>query len=282
MYLHPNLALICPLDGKPLARYEDQLSCDNGHSFDIARQGYVNLLPVQQKKSKQPGDSKEMIIARHRFLEAGYYLPVADKLNEIVASLTAGDSGITLLDAGCGEGYYLAHCLQFLKCLSVTRDVVCLGMDISKPAIIAAAKRKDEITWVVGTNKSPPVEIQSVDIIICMFGFYDMDVFAKALKPGGYVILADADNEHLLELRQIIYPYIKSASARRDFSGFDLLSSLSLNYTIRLDQSTLADLLLMTPHLYRAPKVGKEAVKALSALNLTVDVLFRVFQCHKT
>ena len=146
MFLSSYLPLICPLDNKRLTRKADQLSCENGHSFDIARQGYVNLLTVQQKKSKQPGDSKEMIVSRRRFLEAGYYAAISDKLNEIVARLSAGDKPITVLDAGCGEGYYLTHCLQYLENLHADKDIVCVGMDISKPAIVAAAKRSNENT----------------------------------------------------------------------------------------------------------------------------------------
>ena len=103
--------LICPIEGEPLDVDAKRLFCKNGHSFDIARQGYVNLLPVQHKRSKQPGDSKEMVVARARFLNSGVYTPLAEELAEIYLYLLEDmnkldDQQLCLMDAGCGEGYY--------------------------------------------------------------------------------------------------------------------------------------------------------------------------------
>ena len=278
MYISPQLPLIWPLEGKRLARHNNQLCCENGHSFDIARQGYINLLPVQQKNSRDPGDSKEMIASRHRFLESGHYTPISKTLNELIPGLLTKSCSINILDAGCGEGFYLQHCQRYLKTTAPDKTIAYLGMDISKAAIIAAAKRAKDITWVVGTNKHPPVETGSIDIAICMFGYYDPAVFARILKPSGYVILADPGPEHLLELRKIIYPYIKESSVQECVTAMDLCNENSLRYSMALNKEQISDLLIMTPHLYRAPRAGKEAVRDLLEIDLTVDVLFRIYQ----
>lgn len=278
MYISPHLNLLCPLDGKYLTQHDNQLICAGGHYFDIARQGYVNLLPVQYKKSKNPGDSKAMVDARHRFLESGYYENISKNLNSITTNLSRQMALNTIFDAGCGEGYYLTRCFEELKSNSTCQGLACIGMDISKPAIISAAKRHKGITWVVGTNKHPPFEQNSIDAIICMFGFYDIEVFLKILQPDGYLILADPGDEHLIELRRIIYSYIKETSSREEILGFDLVEKSSVKYTIQLERESLADLMVMTPHLYKASKEGKETIEKLSELGVTVDVVFRVFK----
>ena len=278
MYLSPQITLICPLDGMPLSQQGNSLCCVNKHSFDIAKQGYVNLLPVQYKKSKQPGDSKAMIDARSRFLNAGYYDRISQKLNDLVSGLLLDKSHINILDAGCGEGFYLDACMRSINNNYPDKGLACLGLDISKPAIVAAAKRNRQITWLVGTNKAPPVAEHSIDIVICMFGFCELAILHKILKPGGYVILVDAGTEHLLELRKILYPIIRSSDKQNDFRDFELIDNELINYNIQLNQREIADLLLMTPHLYRATKEGKDAAQELEQIQLTVDVLFRVLK----
>ena len=162
--------LACPIDGKPLIRTDKQFVCEKGHTYDVARQGYVNLLPVHFKRSRQPGDSKAMIMARTQFLESGIYQPIADTLNEIVSGQIINDKDVCILDAGCGEGFYFDALMNFLNCNPDSNNVSLIGLDISKDAIIHASKRTKQISWIVGTNRQPPLLHESVDIIICMFG----------------------------------------------------------------------------------------------------------------
>ena len=130
MRVIPFERLICPLCHEPLLCNGKSFSCDNGHSFDCAKQGQVNLLPVQQKRSRDPGDSKEMVQSRRDFLNQGLYLPLAAQLADLVCSLMAKrpsgvtSSEFTLLDAGCGEGYYLSHIADKLSAagFSLCRD----------------------------------------------------------------------------------------------------------------------------------------------------------------
>lgn len=286
----PASNLTCPLDQHALTLQERSLKCSAGHSFDIAKQGYVNLLPVQKKNSKDPGDSKEMIQARQRFLQSGLYQPISDQLNQRVAahlptepSAEQRQNGISILDAGCGEGYYLSRLAAENQRFTDTDAIELIGVDISKWGVQAATKYPHPITWLVGTNAQLPVEDHSVDLIICMFGFYQLEWFARALKPGGKVILAEAGPEHLIELREIIYPEVR----RRDVPalndaeahGFQQLEQSQINFKPQtLNQAQIQDLLVMTPHLYRASYEGKQAAQALTELELSAEVVFRVLQ----
>ncbi len=275
--------LACPIDGKSLNIRDQQLVCEQGHTFDIARQGYVNLLPVQHKRSKQPGDSKEMILARTQFLNSGRYEPIAKKLAEIILERTSDNNEICLMDAGCGEGYYLDYIFNVLKDKPGCNDLSLVGLDISKAAIVQSAKRNKLITWVVGTNRQPPVDDGSVDIILCLFGFQSLNVFYKKLKPDGKVILVDPGAEHLKELRKIIYAEVKQSEPQDlsdiEESEFLLIDRQSLNYKMgEIKREQLSNLLIMTPHFYRATKAGKEAAAKVNQLDLTVDVVFRVLE----
>jgi len=280
----PSVNLICPLDQQPLTLEGRSLKCASGHSFDIAKQGYVNLLPVQKKKSKDPGDSKEMIQARQRFLQAGLYQPISDQLNQLVSEQldVSGNKSVTILDAGCGEGYYLSRLATENKLIEKTQ-VELLGVDISKWGVQAATKYQLPITWIVGTNAQLPVEPGSLDLIICMFGFWQPEWFAKVLKPGGKVILAESGVDHLIELREIIYKEVhrKNVPELKDIAevGFKLIDQQQLEFRpATLNKEQVQDLLVMTPHLYRANYEGKQSAQQLDQLDLTAQVVFRVLQ----
>ena len=275
--------LVCPIDGNRLVVDEKQLRCENGHTFDIARQGYVHLLPVQAKRSKNPGDSKEMIVARTDFLNSGVYQPIANRLTELVVEHYEADSDFCLLDAGCGEGYYLDYVYNRLNTSDNSRAYSFIGLDISKPAIVASAKRNKAIDWLVGTTRQPPIELNSVDIILCMFGFGSLEGFHKLLKPGGILILVEAGENHLNELKEIIYEEARKSKSKNEDAdethGFSKPVTESLQFKSgALDNVQINNLLLMTPHLFRASKEGKIAAANLNVLDVTVDVVFRILQ----
>ena len=271
--------LACPLDGTVLEFKDKQLVCANGHSFDIARQSHVNLLPVQFKKSKNPGDSKAMITARSEFLRRGYFSNIAQQLVEISHTHLEDRPDICLLDAGCGEGYFLNTIAQHFEKLDTAGKASFIGLDISKYAIVAASKRTNHITWIVGTNKHFPVLPKSLDVIYSHFGFPIYDEFSKALKTGGKIILTEAGPEHLIELRNVIYPQLKTHGSKSKTSTecVNLLETYSLTYKITdVPQLDIHNLLVMTPHLYRASKEGKEAAARLDQIDLTIDVTISV------
>ena len=277
MNVTPFYLLACPLDGAPLQRSGAAWRCAAGHSFDVASQGYTNLLPVHHKRSRDPGDSKEMVAARRRFLNAGFYQPIAAAVSRaVLAGLSSGMTA-SCLDAGCGEGYYLR---QLVAAAGDGPTLAILGLDISKWAVLAAAKQEQRPNWVVGSNANLPVLPASIDRLLCLFGFPVYPEFARVLKPGGLLLQVDSGPDHLRELREIIYPALKPErpSAFVVPDGFTMHSSETLRYALNISGAEqIGDLLAMTPHLYRATAEGRARAAALTALSLTVDVRLTCF-----
>lgn len=269
--------LICPLDGTALSLHERSWRCPHGHSFDVAKQGYVNLLPVQNKRSKDPGDSKAMVQARQRFLARGTYQPLA----QVIADAVLENGEQSLLDAGCGEGYYLRHIIDGAE--QVSTDVTVAALDISKWAVQAAAKQDKRITWLVASNNSIPLTDHSVDTLLCVFGFPVSAEFKRVLKPGGRLLMVDPAPQHLIELKRIIYPEVKTKADDLPVSSAEwaLSSEQRLTFTVELtDNDSIQDLLIMTPHLYRSSKEGRERAGQLDKLSLTADIWVRIFTAN--
>jgi 23S rRNA (guanine745-N1)-methyltransferase len=273
MNISPFLSLACPLDGAPLQRDGSAWRCASGHCFDIAGQGYINLLPVQQKRSRDPGDSKEMVAARRRFLNAGHYQPIAAAVSRSALAGLLPGSAAACLDAGCGEGYYLRQLAAAAS--GAGQPLALLGLDISKWAVLSAAKQERRPNWVVGSNANLPVLPGTLDRLLCMFGFPVYREFARVLKPGGQLLQVDAGPDHLRELREIIYPTLKAErpAGRATPEGFTCLPGETLNFAVVLaGPEQIADLLAMTPHLYRASAEGRARAAALTALTVTADI----------
>ena len=282
MNVTPFLALNCPLDGTPLRRSDASWRCSVGHCFDAAAQGYTNLLPVQNKRSRDPGDSKEMVAARRRFLESGAYQPIAAAVSQaVLADLPPGS--LACLDAGCGEGYYLRQLADAAERSSEQQTLALLGLDISKWAVISAAKRDKRSNWIVGSNANLPVPTAALDRVLCMFGFPVYAEFARVLKTGGLLLQVDAGPDHLRELRETIYPTLKAERTTPTAipDGFTPDTTESIRYSLDLvGQAQIADLLAMTPHLYRATAEGRAKAAALTALTVTVDVRLICLRRH--
>lgn len=292
MTVRPFEQLACPLDGEPLQRKDNAWACPQGHSFDIARQGYVNLLPVQKKKSRDPGDSKAMVVARQAFLAAGFYQPIADAVaaalldgagadtNNDAAPGSDSEPALSCLDAGCGEGYYLRQLAAHAESQSA-KSLKLLGLDISKWAVQSAARQDKKMAWVVGNNANLSVLPGSLDRVLCMFGFPVYAEFQRVLKPGGRLIMAETGADHLRELREIIYPVVKEGRTESNQvpEGFKLVKSEQVRFSVLIPSAEqIGNLLVMTPHLYRASAEGVKKAEALAALRVTVDVGVRVFE----
>ena len=282
----PITTLACPIDGAPLVVAAGAvLRCAQGHSFDRAREGYTNLLVVQHKASADPGDSRGMVAARRRILDAGHFAPIAARAAEIVLDLLGGDRSeqpFRVVDAGCGEGTYLAAIATAANARAA-RPIQVAGVDISKWAVQAAAKRHKDCFWAVASNRRLPFAPGSVDLILSMFGFPLWDAFAAVQPAGARVLLVDPGPAHLIELRSVIYPEVKPSEPPvlniAEAAGYQLEREQRLQFRFGLVGATpIADLLAMTPHDHRAPLAGRQALAQLARLDLTGDVVFRTLR----
>jgi len=263
--------VICPICGQPLTRSPHSWHCENKHSFDVARQGYVNLLPVQQKHSIAPGDSREMVSARRSFLDRGYYLPIAEQLRRLVKPLAPQ----CILDAGCGEGYYLSHLSDIPERW---------GIDISKEAVRFAAARDKSTHWLTATAAHLPFQDTTFDGVLSMFAFTALAEFARVLKPSGFFLQVLAGKSHLTELKKIIYPEIieKEKNLQPELHGFTLKESHTLEFSFHLHSNDeIMQLFSMTPHIHRIGKGGAQALAQTRELTDQAQVIFNVYQVDK-
>lgn len=239
--------LICPICSEALHQLDNGVQCPQGHRFDRARQGYLNLLPVQHKKSRDPGDNAAMVEARRRFLDAGHYAPLARRL----AELAAEQSPSRWLDIGCGEGYYTARLAEALPAADG------YALDISREAVKRACRRAPQLTWLVASMARIPLADASCDLLASVFSPLDWQEASRLLAPGGGLLRMGPTREHLLELRSRLYDEVRDYDDEKHLAlippGMQLAHSETLSYPLQLDSAEArADLLAMTPHGWRA------------------------------
>ena len=244
------MEFLCPICGGSLTRQEKRYCCPGGHSFDIARQGYVNLLPVQQKHSMDPGDTREQVLSRRAFLDTGIYAPILEAVTE--AARKWGASG-EILDVGCGEGYYCAG-------LSKALGLPLTGVDISKEAVRWAAGRYKGPNWLCATAAHLPVKDGSVGLLTSLFALTLEGEFHRVLGPRGLFIQVLAAPDHLLGLKSIIYDQLthKPKDSTPDLPGFTLLESRKISFGFTIAGEQIPWLLSMTPHVFRIGKAGAQ------------------------
>lgn len=272
--------LNCPVCQHSLNGDNKHLECTNRHSYDAARQGYWNLLLANQKRSKDPGDNAEMIQARRSFLELGYYQPLAERVACQVAKVAQQQNSPRILDMGCGEGYYTVQMQQQLDQLESAAKLA--GLDISKHAVKAACRLSKEITWTVASGANMPVAEQSLDLISVLFSRLMPEEFARTLKPGAHLLIAYPGDQHLIELRELIYDEVRQSEfdpATVLGSRFTLDETETVNYPFTLQtQQEIQQLVAMTPHGWRIGQNAKDKLVALDQLTLTLDVRLALFR----
>jgi len=265
------MELLCPVCGLELKKTERTWRCPNNHCFDEARQGYVNLLTVDRKHAKHPGDTKEQVAARKAFLDAGFYTPIA----ETVCRMTAPLQPKAVLDAGCGEGYYLT---QLQRQLPRTEFA---GVDISKDAVRFAAVRNKQALWLTGTAAALPFPNGSFDGILSMFALTMEQEFARVLTEQGWYLQVIAGPEHLMGLKSIIYPEIlrKEKALHPEFEGFRMERTETLEFSFTVDSAAqVQNLLSMTPHFWRISREGAARLAATERLCDTAQVIFNLYR----
>lgn len=264
----------CPLCTAPLTRAQGSYRCPSGHCFDVAASGYTHLLPPDQKHSKSPGDDKGMVAARSAFLDRGYYAPLRDALCQTVAEHAVSLSAPTLLDSGCGEGYYTAGLHAVLSSAGHAPNVV--GVDISKFALKRAAKRLPQGEFAVASVYHLPLADHSVDLLTNVFSPLADQEFARVLRPGGRFFYVVPGALHLWEMKQVLYdePY-ENPQRREDYPGFCWTGASSVSYPVTLDRSEdVMALFGMTPYAWKTPRAGVERLASLD--QLTTQIQFNI------
>lgn len=253
--------LKCPVCSASLEKNAAQFICKNGHSFDIARSGYVNLA----HKHKPAGDNKEMVKARTAFLEQGAYSFLRTALAQRIQSLHPK----VLLDVGCGQGWYTGVLAQYAD--------VCIGVDLSKEALLYASRHDKKSQYMLASIFDLPLEKDSVDVAVSIFTPIPDQELLRVLKPGGYFIAVSPGPRHLWELKSLLYETVyENPAYQRHLSGFREVSSEILQ-----DSSVVAnpwDLFEMTPYRYKSPKAGMDAVAAARNLPVTFEFVVSVYQ----
>ena len=279
-----TIILQCPVCRKSLLNSADGYQCSNNHTFDAAREGYVNVLLAHKKNSKEPGDSKEMIRSRRRFLNLGLYDRISDGINETAAgNLPKPVSGraFNILDAGCGEGFYLQRLKEFLAQRPGSREYY--GVDISKFAVRQATQRDRSMNWFVASVIDLPFAESSLDLVLNVFSPADFPEFSRVLRETGGLLTVSPGPRHLNGLREIIYPdareHAPSTISEEAKGFFSLSTETRINYPLELkSREAIRDLLAMTPYFWNIDVKTKARVEALDRLALDVDVEIRAFK----
>jgi len=260
--------LICPLCKKALNKEDNRFVCENSHNFDCAKQGYVNLLPVQNKKSKNPGDNKAMISCRKAFMEKTYYdFLLAPCVQLIAEYIDKSPEKAVLLDIGCGDGYFTD------KLFSLHADTAfTYGMDISKEAVKVAAKRNKNINWFVASSSDIPLVNNCVDVLLKINAPLDYQHAKNKLNANGIVISITPGKNHLFELKKTIYDKPRQHEPENCPEHYNLLHSVNLQQQLELKSvEDVQNLFMMTPLFWNASKDVQQKVNELPYLDTCIS-----------
>jgi 23S rRNA (guanine745-N1)-methyltransferase len=271
----------CPVCAGPVRVGDDQVTCGRGHSFNIARQGYVSL--TTGRGGPGTGDSAAMVLAREAFLGAGHYRPVADAVSALAARCLAtradrGGPGL-VLDLAGGTGYYLALVLDALD----ARLGACV--DLSAPALRRAAGAHPRAA-ALGADawQHLPFADGSAALVLSVFGPRNPAEIRRVLAPDGTLIVATPGPDHLMEVRESLgligIDERKTARLADAYGGYARTAVTAVRYQLRLGHADLTDLVAMGPS---ARHVGADALAARvaalpAAVTVTVDVEVRSYQ----
>ncbi|EHI99793.1 rRNA (guanine-N(1)-)-methyltransferase [Clostridium sp. DL-VIII] len=280
--IYNKALLLCPICKDKIIKddLKKTYRCNNNHSYDIAREGYVNLLISNQKRSKNPGDSKEMVLSRVEFLNRGYYKPVSDKINEIIVETLekSDDNSFNVMDLGCGEGYYLTNLKNYMNKGSIEANFY--GMDVSKEAVRYASKANKECIFVVGNNFNIPVDDKSIDCLLSVFSPIDINECNRVLKNNGIFVRVLPRTNHLIQLRNIIYSevHLNDKVYKADEQDNDYIKEANVTFDVNLNKEEILSLLKMTPHYWKSTQENKEKLEAYDSMIITIDMRIGVFK----
>ena len=244
------------------------LQCQNGHSFDRAREGYVNLLPANKKRSREPGDNALMVAARRRVHDAGAYQPLAHAMVTVLANLDGVADG-SILVLGCGEGYYAGYLGEQVPAASL------LGIDVAKSAVRLAAKRYSRVGFAVASAFAVPLAAGSLGSAVSVFAPAAPGELQRLLPAGGVYLKVTPAPMHLWSLREALYasprPHTEEAVL---VPGFSPVNTSTVRFTLSAGQALLADIVAMTPFAYRGQREKRLAL--LQRESMQLEMVFTV------
>ena len=239
-------AFACPICRENLTLLESSLKCNNRHSFDLAKFGYVNLAPQIKQSANY---DKENFQNRQQILEAGFYQAILDAVSDL---LTISKTTTTILDIGCGEGFYSRQLQESHP------DKTFYAFDISKDSVQIAAKSEPNwaVNWFVGDLARLPIKDASMDILLDIFSPANYGEFRRVLSKDGILIKVIPTENHLKEIRQKVQDQLTN----KDYSNqeiknhfqehFTILSNQTVSLTKTITSDQLQALLSMTPLLF--------------------------------
>jgi 23S rRNA (guanine745-N1)-methyltransferase len=272
----------CPVCGEELEQQGRSYRCPNRHTYDLSAKGYLNLLLVNQRKSKDPGDNKQMVAARRNVLEAGHFHMLSDALSLLAVQLAEESIGrpadkLTILDAGCGEGYYL-ECMD-TRLRQSGAEARLYGTDISKDAIAMAAGNSTGIQYAVASSKKLPVRPESVDGIFQIFAPHSDSEFKRVLRSGGRLVTVIPGKHHLYGLKELLYPqpYLND-EAEHPYPSFTILEKQRVQSELVLTEpSAIRDLVMMTPYYWRTEPAMLEKLMEQRELRTPLEFIVTVY-----
>ena len=246
--------LICPICRKLLNKVDFSLVCDNKHCFDIAKESYVNLLPAQHKKSKNPGDNRTMIRCRKNFLNKAYYQFLIPEIISLIQQHQDAPIPLNFLDSGCGEGYFID---EIERQLDLPANYY--AMDISREAIRLAARRNKNICWFVASSNNIPIQDCTLDVVLKINAPINYLNIKNKLSANAFVISITPGEQHLEKLRELMY--LKPTTHKQESvpDGFIVLQNTQIKAQLSLsDTQDIHNLFKMTPYYWNASSEAKK------------------------
>ncbi len=267
--------LRCPICKCAFSKVANSLKCENGHCFDIASSGYINLLKPGKMNNAKAGDSKEMINARSNFFLCDAYLPIREKLCDIISQY----KNDVIVDAGCGEGYYTEGIAGRFENSSV------IGFDMSKFGCEHGAKsarrvNKSNVLYSVSSIFEMPLDDGCANIVVNLFAPVASEEFKRVLTTQGHLIVVSAGTKHLDGLKKILYNDVYDNEEKfLSYDGFELLGVENLKYdAVICGSDTIYNLFTMTPYFHRTSLNDKEKLRNVDELKTTVEVNFAIYK----
>ncbi len=261
---------MCPKCKNKLSLTGKSMLCENNHCFDVAKEGYVNLL-CSNKSGHLIGDNRNMALSRRDFLNKGYFISLAESLKSEIGKIDIDSPSV--LDICCGEGYYSSYLKE-----TVNGDF--WGFDISKEMIRLAAKRKSDITYFVANMTDIPLENESIDFAFHLFAPFFEDEFYRILKKGGTLISVTPGKRHLYSLKEILYdtPYFNEETPP-ETEKLHLAEQKKISAEIKLESGEdILSLFKMTPYYYHTSDENKKRLKGVNTLSTETEFILNIFK----